>query len=203
MVSRKNTPFESRDVFHGGDHGEHPLFHVTLFHVSLQTPSSVGLLGVSLEFVTLRQRPEFAVRIEGGKYPFHCAMNEILVGQGFAIDVIFARPLQNPGEKFELLIGVTPFVRRAELEELSPEADLGNEGGDEEGIDQTFVHLGDSGARLCTTTLDLSSKRERTVGFVHSGVACNGKIRCEIENYANGGDRFGLGRTQPGRNLFN
>ena len=105
-------------------------------------------------------------------------MNEILVGQGFAIDVIFARPLQNPGEKIELLIGVTPFVRRAELEELSPEADLGNEGGDEEGIDQTFVHLGDSdvqrrllfpggriivvvhsGARLCTTTLDLSSKK--------------------------------------------
>jgi hypothetical protein len=88
-------------------------------------------------------------------------MNEILVGQGFAIDVIFARPLQHPGEKFELLIGVTPFVRRAELEELSPEADLGHEGGDEEGIDQTFVHLGDSGARRCTTTLDSSSKKGR------------------------------------------
>ena len=59
-------------------------------------------------------------------------MNEILVGQGFSIDVIFADPLQNPGEKFELLIGVISFVRRAELEELSPEADIGHEGGDDE-----------------------------------------------------------------------
>ena len=128
-----------------------------------------GLAHAGNQFVELGHRHELAVRIEGGKHPFHRALDEILVGQGFAIDVIFANPFQNPGEEFELLIGVIPFVRRAELEELGPEADIGHEGGDEEGVDQTFVHLGDSDAVLRTTNLDSSFKKGRGLLVLFTG----------------------------------
>ena len=172
--------------------------------MDLQTHSAVDPLGVFLQFVELRQRHEFAVRIEGGKHPFHRAVNEVLVGQGFAIDVIFADPLQNSGEEFELLIGVIPFVRRAELEELSPEADIGHEGGDEEGIDQTFVHLGDSDALLRTSNLDSSSKKGRGLLVLFTGpLLALARSAARLCGYVDGGDRFSLGRTQPGWNLFN
>ena len=172
--------------------------------MDLQSHSSVGPLGVFLEFVELGHRHEFAVRIEGGQHPFHRAMDEILIGQGFAIDVIFADPLQNPGEKFELLIRIIPFVRGAELEELGPEADIGHEGGDEEGIDQTFVHLSDSDALLRATNLDSSFKKGRGLLVLFTGVLLAlGGSPASLCDYADGRARFGLGRTQPGRNLLN